>query len=73
MGPHISYMRQYIQCLFHRAQHDAVLNQPGQGLPPRSPEYLLIHSHLSHLVILHLPTLSFLAQSQIKELINFPT
>jgi hypothetical protein len=41
-------------------QHDAVLNQLGRGLPPRSPEYFLIHSHPFHLVILHLPTHNFL-------------
>jgi hypothetical protein len=46
---------------------EVVLSQP-----PRSPEYLLIHSHPSHPVILHLLTLSFLTQSQIKVLINFP-
>jgi hypothetical protein len=40
-----------------------VLNQHRLGLPPRSPEYLLIHSHPSHLVILHLQSLSFLDQS----------
>jgi hypothetical protein len=41
-----------IQCLFHRAQHDVVLNQHRRGLPPRSLEYLLIHSQPSHPVIL---------------------
>jgi hypothetical protein len=61
------------QCLFHKAQHNAVLNRHRRVLPPRSPDYLLIHSHPFHLVIRHLPTLSFLAQSQIKVLINFIT
>jgi hypothetical protein len=61
------------QCMFIETQHYAALNRHGLGLPPRSPEYLLIHSNPSHLVILRLPTLSFLAQSQIKVLINFPT
>jgi hypothetical protein len=42
------------QCLFYRVQQDAALNRPRQGLPPRSPEYLLIHPHPSHPVILHL-------------------
>jgi hypothetical protein len=42
------------------------LNRHGQGLPPWSPEYLLIHSHPSHPVILCLLTHSFLAQSQNK-------
>jgi hypothetical protein len=30
-----------IQCLFHKAQHDAILNLHGWGLPSRSPKYLL--------------------------------
>jgi hypothetical protein len=59
--------------LLIETQHDAVLNQHRRGLPPRSSEYLLIHSHPSHTLILHLQTFSFLTQSQIKELINFPT
>jgi hypothetical protein len=53
------------------AQHNAVLNRPRRGLALRGPEYLLIHSYPSHPVILHLQSFSFLAQSQIKVLINF--
>jgi hypothetical protein len=52
---HVSVHNQYILI---ETQHDAVFNQHGWGLPLRSPEYLLIHSHSSHPVILHLLTLS---------------
>jgi hypothetical protein len=57
--------------LLIETQHGVVLNRHGQGILARSLKYLLIHSHPSHPLILHLPILSFLAQSQIKELINF--
>jgi hypothetical protein len=70
MGPINSTCVSTIQCLFHVAQHDVVLNQHRRGLPPRSFEYLLIHSHPSHPVILNLSTLSFLTQPQINVLIN---
>jgi hypothetical protein len=61
------------QYLLIETQHDVVLNRHGRGIPAWSLKYLLIHSHPSHPLILHLPTLSFLLQSQIKELINFLT
>jgi hypothetical protein len=58
MGPHKSHMRQYCSMLAHQGPNDAVLSRHRQGLPPRSPEYFLIHSQPSHLVILHLQSLS---------------
>jgi hypothetical protein len=48
-----------VQCLFHRVQHDVVLNRHRRGLLPRSLGYLLIHSPPSHSVILHLQFFSF--------------
>jgi hypothetical protein len=59
------------QNLLIETHHDAVLNRHRQGLPPRSPKYLIIHSQSSYPVILNLQSHSFLVQSQIKVLINF--
>jgi hypothetical protein len=47
---------------------DAVLNRPRRGLPSRSSKSDIKPLSTFPSSILHLPTLSFLAQSQIKAL-----
>jgi hypothetical protein len=51
---------------------DVVLSRHWRGLPPRSSESNIKPLSLFPSTILHLLTLSFLTQSQIKVLINFP-
>jgi hypothetical protein len=66
-------MRQYYSLLVPQGLTNVVLNRHRRGLPLKSSESDITPLSPFPSSILHLPTLSFLAQSQIKVLIKFIT